>query len=470
MITIQLDSSSETPIYLQLYRHIRAEIESGRIKTGEKLPSKRALASHMNISVVTVESAYGQLLSEGYIYSKAGSGFYVEENYFSEELPKIRQLEVPRKEILHDFSTSNMDTSFFPFSVWAKLSRNILSEKSTDLLNSCDYRGIQVLREEIALYLKRFRGIEVSPDRIIVGAGSEYLLGLIIQLLGRDMAYGVENPGYKKIYDIFSINTSRVFPVPMDDKGASPSFISGFGINVLHVTPSHHFPLGTAMPIVRRQELLQWAYSQSERYIIEDDCDCEFCYNGRPAPTLQSMDSDGRVIYINTFTKTLAPSMRIGYMVLPEGLAEKFRSRLGFYSCTVPVFEQFTLAKFMREGHFERHLNRMKKLLRQRRDTLIESISSSPLSSLIRISGENSGVHIVLKVNNGMSQSELISAAAQNGVNLSGLSEYYSFPVSDIPESTVILGFSGISADEIRIAAKCLIDSWSTYTDSLSEN
>ena len=262
MLTFQIDNTSKTPIYQQISSYIRTEIESGNLKSGEKLPSKRALASHMNISVVTVETAYSQLLSEGYIRSKAGSGFYVEDYHIPVKTEEIPSIPIDFADIKYDFGTSSADTSLFPFSVWAKLSRATLNEKTTDLLNSCDFRGIYSLRKEIAQYLHKFRGMEVSPDQIIVGAGSEYLLGLIIQLLGRDMAYGVENPGYRRIYDIFSISASRVFPVPMDEKGASISTVSGFGINVIHVTPSHHFPLGITMPIVRRQELLQWAYSK----------------------------------------------------------------------------------------------------------------------------------------------------------------------------------------------------------------
>ncbi|HEZ7987070.1 MAG TPA: PLP-dependent aminotransferase family protein [Ruminococcus sp.] len=456
MLTFQINNTSNIPIYRQIYSYIRTEIESGNIKSGEKLPSKRVLASHMNVSVVTVETAYSQLLSEGYIRSKAGSGFYVEDYNISAEIEKIPDISINCGDVKYDFGTSSADTSLFPFSVWARLSRATLNEKTTDLLNSCDFRGIYSLREEISQYLHKFRGMEVSPDQIIVGAGSEYLLGLIIQLLGRDMAYGVENPGYRRIYDIFSISASRVFPVPMDEKGASVSVILGFGINVIHVTPSHHFPLGITMPIVRRQELLQWAYAKSERYIIEDDCDCEFCYNGRPAPALQSLDKQERVIYLNTFTRTLAPSIRIGYMVLPEHLAEKFRSRLGFYSCTVPVFEQYTLAKFMAEGHFERHINRIKKVYRQRRDTLINCIKNTPLSDHAVISGEGAGLHIVLKVVNGMSQNQLVSSALKAGIKIHGLTEYYSFPDSNIPENSLVMGFSGIDTEQIEKAFNLL--------------
>lgn len=470
MITIQLDSNSKTPLYMQLYSFIKDEITAGRIQSGEKLPSKRELSAHLKISIVTVETAYAQLLAEGYIVSRPGSGFYADT--LAEELQgaAFPQQDAPeaensapspaQKAVKYDFRTNRIDTEVFPFSTWAKLSREVLSERSSDLLNSCNPQGTAALRAEIAAYLRAFRGMEVDTEQIVVGAGSEYLMGLIIQLLGRDNAYGVENPGFSKIYDIFSANTSRVFPIPMDEKGASADAISGFGINVLHVTPSHHFPLGIVMPVSRRQELLKWAYSRDDRFIIEDDYDSEFRYVGRPIPTLCSMDAKGRVIYISTFTKTLAPSMRISYMVLPAELCGRFKSRLGFYSCTVPVFEQLTLAKFMEKGHFDRHIQRMKKIYRQRRDILCEAISGGRLRDIVGISGHDAGMHLLLTVENGMKQSELLSSAEKQGAKVYGLSGYYSFPVANLPENTVVAGFSGLNEQQLVKGAKALERAW----------
>lgn len=489
MITFTLNPDSKTPMYEQLYSHIKGEIDAGNIKSGEKLPSKRNLSAHLKISIVTVETAYAQLMAEGYIASKPGSGFYVEdlgdiidiklEDTSNNKRDNKRESKTESKtenvgetswgndllqsagvRIKYDFRTNRIDTTDFPFSTWAKLSREVLSEGDTDLLNACEPQGTWALREQIARYLKAFRGMEVSSEQIFVGAGSEYLTGLIIQLLGRDNAYGVENPGYSKIYKIFSANTSRVFPIPMDEKGASREAISGFGINVLHVTPSHHFPLGIVMPVSRRQELLKWACEAADRYIIEDDYDSEFRYTGRPIPTLQSMDKNGRVIYINTFTKSLAPSMRISYMVLPWELCRRFHSRLGFYSCTVPVFEQLTLAKFMEKGYFDRHINRMKKIYKQRRDILCEKITQGKLEKIVTITGSDAGMHLLLTVNNSMKQSQLLSAAAKEGAKVYGLSEYYSFPVSDMPDNMVILGFSGLGEAQLIKGVEALERAW----------
>lgn len=463
MITVSLDPNIKTSLYMQLYEYIKTEIENENIRKGERLPSKRALASHLKISIITVETAYAQLMAEGYIISKPGSGYYAEtfEDVQQTELLPDREEDIlEESEILYDFRTNRIDTSDFPFSTWAKISREVLSERSEELLNACHVQGIPQLRLMIAQYLRDFRGLQVSPEQIVVGAGTEYLTGLIIQLLGRDNAYGVENPGYTKVYEIFSANTSRVFPVPMDEKGASAQAIAGFGIDVIHVTPSHHFPLGTVMPVSRRQELLRWAYSKEDRYIIEDDYDSEFRYTGRPIPPLQSMDKNGRVIYINTFTRTLAPSMRISYMVLPQELLHKFTSRLGFYSCTVPVFEQLTLTRFMEKGHFDRHINRMKKIYRERRDILAEKISEGKLGEIVKISGLDAGMHMLLTVRNGMDQNELVLAAAKYGAKVYRLSEYYSFPVSDMPENTVVVGFSGLSGQQLIKGAEALYKAW----------
>lgn len=466
MITISLDSDSKTPLYMQLYEYIKTEIENGNIKNKEKLPSKRTLASHLKISIITVETAYAQLMAEGYITSKPGSGYYAD-IWDSAVIPSL-DLDLNSKdfnsdfkpEILYDFRTNHIDTSEFPFSTWAKISREVLSEQSEELLNACDVRGTFYLRSMIAQYLRDFRGLKAEPEQIVVGAGTEYLTGLIIQLLGRDNAYGVENPGYKKVYEIFSANASRVFPIPLDERGASAIAITGFGIDVIHVTPSHHFPLGIVMPINRRQELLKWAYSKEDRYIIEDDYDNEFIYTGRPLPSLQSIDKKDRVIYINTFTKTLAPSMRISYMVLPKELVQKFKSKLGFYSCTVPVFEQLTLARFIEKHHFDRHINRMKKIYRERRDILTEKILEGKLGKIVKISGLSAGMHVLLTVNNGMNQNELVLSAAKEGVRVYRLSEYYSFPISNMPENTVVAGFSGLDTKQITKGIDSLCKAW----------
>lgn len=463
MLTFNLDPNDKIPLYEQLYFHIRNELETGGIKFGEKLPSKRELASHLKVSIVTIETAYSQLAAEGYITSKPGSGFFAESVQYRTQ-PEIGSVYTPKKscdkKYKFNFKTNMVDTGLFPFSTWAKLSREILSEQSPDLLSSCDSRGIYELRLEIADYLKSFRGIEVHPDQVVIGAGSEYLTGLIIQLLGRNLVYGIENPGYTKIFKIFSSNCSKILPVPMDELGADCNFIKSSQADTIHITPSHHFPLGTSMPVNRRTEILNWANSSPNRYIIEDDYDSEFRFSGRPVPAMKSLDSRDRVIYINTFTKSLAPSMRISYMILPPKLLERFINELGFYACTVPVFEQLTLSKFMGRGHFERHIRRMKKLYRQRRDTLTDAIYSCRLKDCIHLKGLDSGLHVLMEIDNGMTEKQLVDSAAEEDVKVYGLSEYYSFGDKRIPASSIVAGYSGLDEKEIIDGIERLEKAW----------
>lgn len=463
MLTFNLETNNKIPLYEQLYFSVRNELETGRIKAGEKLPSKRELASHLKISVVTVETAYSQLAAEGYIISKPGSGFYAEAVQLRSE-PENKTIYIPensdRKKYRYDFKTNMVDTKLFPFSTWAKLSRETLSEQSPELLSACDSRGIYELRKEIADYLKSFRGMEVHPNQIIIGAGSEYLTGLIIQLLGRDLVYGIENPGYSKIFRIFHANCPNIVPVPMDSGGADVRFIKKSGADAVHITPSHHFPLGIVMPVSRRMEILNWVYSADKRYIIEDDYDSEFRFSGRPIPAMQSLDNRDRVIYINTFTKSLAPSMRISYMILPPRLLEKFMKQLGFYACTVPVFEQLTLAKFMERGHFERHIRRMKKLYRQRRDILTDAVNSCGLKKTVNFRGLDAGLHVLMEIKNGMSERQLVESAAEYDVRVYGLSEYYAFGGEKILESCIIAGYSGLNEEEIAEGIKRLEKAW----------
>lgn len=463
MLTFNLYSNDKVPLYEQLYCHIRNELETGRIKFGEKLPSKRELASHLKVSIVTVETAYSQLMAEGYITSKPGSGYYAEAVQYhtrAENKSIYMPEKCQHKKYKYNFKTNMVDTALFPFSTWAKLSRETLSEQSPELLSTCDSRGIYELRLEIVNYLKSFRGICAHPDQVVIGAGSEYLTGLIIQLLGRNLVYGIENPGYTKIYKIFNANCLKILPIPMDEFGAECNYIKNSQADALHITPSHHFPLGMAMPVNRRTEILNWANSSPNRYIIEDDYDSEFRFSGKPLPAMKSLDSCDRVIYINTFTKSLAPSMRIGYMILPPKLLEKFMKELGFYACTVPVFEQLTLSKFMGRGHFERHIRRMKKLYRQRRDTLTNAINSCRLKEYVCLKGLDSGLHVLMEVKNGMNEKQLVNSAADENVKVYGLSEYYSFGNEKIPKSSIVAGYSGLDEKEILEGVECLEKSW----------
>ncbi len=466
MITFLFDHSIKMPMYEQLYKFIRAEIESGRLKPNEKLPSKRKLATHLKISTITVQSAYEQLEAEGYLKIIPKSGHFVQP-FESSLLHASYEISTDspspdKKEPLYeyDFKTNVVDTELFPFATWAKLTREVLAERSGELLNSTHPQGTYELRKEIADHLYHYRGVKASPEQIVVGAGSEYLMGLLIQLLEQKSIYAIENPGYHKIYKIFQCNRAATVPISLDTQGFSIENLRQTRANIIHITPSHQFPSGIIMPVGRRKSLMNWANEKSGRYIIEDDYDSEFRFSGHPIPALQGMDYSGKVIYINAFTKSLAPSLRISYMVLPPRLLKIYQNKFMFYSCSVSNFEQYILCKFMAGGHFERHLFRMRGAYKERRDFFLDAISCSGLNGNVEIIGDDAGLHLLMKIHNGMDESELIRNASAEGVRVYGLSEYYSFPVANRPESTVVIGYSGFDSIHIHSAVKRLEKAW----------
>lgn len=466
MLTPELDSTSAQPLYEQLYYYLRGAIEAGRLSPGEKLPSKRSLAEESKISVMTVERAYGQLTAEGYLRSEDRRGFFVEQVPSSGRAIRGATAEykaaepAPQPVFPYDFATNVVDANTFPFATWAKLTREVLSTQDSALLSATHAQGVPELRSAIVRHLYEFRGIQVSPDQIVVGAGSEFLLSLLVQLLGRAEGYAVEDPGYRKTAQILRKNGARVAPIPMDSSGIDVGLLEDASVSVVHVTPSHHFPLGTVMPVTRRYALLHWAESAPERYIIEDDYDSEFRFTGKPIPALQSLDRTGRVIYLNTFTKSLSPSMRISYMVLPPALAERYRRELYFYSSTVPSFEQHILALFMQRGHLERHIWRTRKRYKLRRDALLQAAKASGLTAYSRLSGADAGLHLLLTVENGKRESDLTAAAAGAGIRIYPVSTCYDAAVPPGYVPTFIMGYARMDEAQLGTACRLLNDCW----------
>ncbi|MDR3765674.1 MAG: PLP-dependent aminotransferase family protein [Butyricicoccus sp.] len=467
MRTYHLDAAAKAPLYEQLYRAIRQDIMDGSLAGGERLPSKRRLAEHLKVSSITVEAAYGQLLAEGYVVSKPRSGYFVQamERYPAPvTLPEAEDMpvEAPQTDtVRYDFQTNTVDTACFPFATWARLLRGELTTRASQLLAAAPPQGAPELRQEICRYLAEFRGIRTSPEQVVVGAGSEYLLSLIIQLLGRERVYSIENPGYPKLERIFRANGAPVAPLALDAQGLRVDLLRRSDASVVYLTPSHHFPLGVVMPAARRRDVLQWAIDSQDRYIIEDDYDSEFRYASRPIPAMKELDHADRVIYLNTFAKSLAPSLRIGYMVLPRRLLDAYHSKLGFYASTVPSFEQYTLAQFLHTGSFERHVSRIRNLYKGRRDVLLAALQRSTLGPHIRIRGAEAGLHILLTLNGKWSEAQMVLRAYEQGVRVSGLSEYYSAEPASCPESTVILGYAGLPEMELEEAVTALERAWS---------
>lgn len=446
MLTYNLKKSPGVPLYEALYRCIREDILSGSLAPGEKLPSKRALAENLEVSKITVETAYSQLLAEGYIRSREKVGYFVE----AVERPEApgqdkRSQPVPEAETpLLDLTTNG--TEQFPFSVWSRLQREVMLDYGEALLRPLPNRGIPELRKAIAEHLAAFRGMRVSPENILIGAGTDFLYNLLIQLLGREKTYAVEEPGYGKIRKIYAAGGVACVSAPMDSLGVRPESLEN--ADVLHFSPSHHFPTGLVTPVSRRMELLEWA--RQEKWIIEDDYDSEFRFDAHPMPAMQSLDRWGRVIYMNTFSKSLAPSIRISYMVLPENLMAQFQRKLGFYSCTVPSFEQYTLARFLSRGYFEKHINRMRKFYKNRRNRLVSLLENCVFSDRLTILEQNAGLHFLLRVKTDREDGELTRMLKGLGIRIHALSEYY----HDSPGSRhcLVVNYSGLKEENLESA------------------
>lgn len=461
MLTYSFDHKKHTPLYLQLYQFIKEDILTGKLLKNSKLPSKRSFAENLGVSTITVENAYAQLQSEGYIYSLPKRGFFVmalsrpEEIFFSGDssLPKPP---LSKKHYEIDLVNNKTHPDHFPFSIWAKIIRETISQKREELMTTPPCGGIMELRIAIADHLKAFRGMDVAPEQIIVGAGTEYLYGLLIQLLGYDKIYAIENPGYQKLAKVYQSNRAVCHPLLSDEQGMNTASLEAVHAQVAHISPSHHFPTGRVTAISRRYELLAWSTKAPGRYIIEDDYDSEFRMIGKPIPTMQSIDMSDRVIYINTFTKTLSSTIRLGYMVLPKHLLQKFYDNMRFYSCTVSNFEQYTLAHFLSEGYFEKHINRMRTHYKTIRDELLSALKKSPISPRIHIYEEDAGLHFLLEIDTKLSDEELIAAAEKQGIHLTFLSQYYFHTDENIPKHMLVFNYSGITMEDIPKAITLL--------------
>lgn len=451
MLTYNLSNTGSDSLYEHLYKCIKKDIIEGNLKAGDKLPSKRTFSKNLGVSIITIENAYSLLIAEGFIYSIAKKGFYIAD---------MKNITIPKSinrekviltssntHYLADFSNNQTESHIFPFSVWTKTIKEILREKQNDLMINSPCGGILELRKSIAHFLKEFRNMNVKPEQIIIGAGTEYLYSLIIQLLGNKIKYGLENPGYPKIAQIYKSMDVKFEDVNMDQDGILPLELEEKEIDVIHISPSHHFPTGIIMPISRRYELLGWANKKNNHYIIEDDYDSELRLGGKPIPTLQSIDVSDKVIYINTFNRTLSSTIRISYMVLPEKLANKYYQTLSFYSCTVSNFEQYTLAKFIEEGHFERHINRLRNYYRHKQDIILSSFQSGVLKDKIEIYNESSGIHFLMEIKSKKNEDQIIENAKSKGIKLIPLSQYYR---NDYQKNNIfVMNYSSIDIEKI---------------------
>lgn len=463
-IMVDLQGGAAAPLYEKIYKYIKDEIIDGKISKGEKLPSTRLLAKNLSVSRSTIEMAYDQLLAEGYITSEACRGFFVCDitelyrlegkttaNSGAEEKSRVAdpQTESAGKDISYkiDFSSDTIDTEHFPYNVWRKLNKDVWLDDREELLLPGEGAGDFKLREVIARYLYQARGVNCDASQIVVGAGNEYLEILLSQLLGTGKKIMMEDPTYLQAYHTFCNLGYEVEAVSCGEEGISIEKVYEVQPDIIYAMPSHQFPLGTVLPQKTRLELLQWASEREGRYLIEDDHDSEFRYKGKPIPSLQSFDRNGRVIYLGTFSKSIAPSLRISYMVLPEELMEMYQEKCGFYSTTVPKMQQEVLRKFMEEGYFNRHLNRMRAIYKAKHDFITSELKKCRWVQ--NIHGDYAGLHVLVEVNTKLSEQELCKEALKAGVRVSGISQYYIHGQKNSCYPTLLLGYGKLTEQEM---------------------
>ena len=404
------------------------------------------------------------LVAEGYLEARQRSGFFVLESggFPAVEAPPSQRFsgggrpagdeEPPPR---FDLSTGGVDTALFPFRTWGRIQRDLLYGEP-ELLRHGHRQGDEDLRRELAEYLRAYRGVDCGVEQIVVGAGVEYLLGLAARLLGPVTA-AVENPGYDRSRTILENNGIPCRCVAIDEGGLSAEGLERSGADLCYVTPSHHFPTAVTMPAARRSQLLRWAQARPGRFILEDDYDAEFRFDTRPLPSLQGMGGRwGPVIYLCTFSKSLAPSIRIACMVLPMGLLGRYQAVFGSYANTVSRFEQQTLCRFLSQGHFTRHLSRMRNVYRGRMTALAEAFGRENIT----LQGRHTGLHLLLTLKDGPGEEAMVRAARREGVALRGLSQYYMEDRASCPENTVVLGYASLRDEDIPALAEALKRAW----------
>ncbi|MGN1181204.1 MAG: PLP-dependent aminotransferase family protein [Suilimivivens sp.] len=482
-LAIELKTDTDKCMYQQIYEYIRNEIREGKLQRNEKLPSTRSLAEYLQVARSTVDSAYSQLLAEGYILAKPCKGYFVcgvdelfdlsdagrqeEKKTFGEE--SVHKSDEGEKEettdcgISFDFSPHAICMKYFPFATWKRITREILVDANSEMFALGDSRGDIELRTTISRYLHSARGVICEPEQIIVGAGNDYLLMLLEKILGRHVPIAMENPTYRRAYRVFQSFAYEIRTIPMDENGIRVKELQKSGAKVAYVMPSHQYPTGVVMPIGRRLELLKWAEQEKDRFLIEDDYDSEFRFKGKPIPALQASDRSGKVIYIGTFSKSIAPAIRVSYMVLPLPLLEKYKENCGFYASTVSRIDQRILNEFIKDGYFERYLNKMRKIYREKHDFLMEKLKV--FETGFAVSGENAGLHVLLTSKKGVPEEQLIQDARTKGIKLHGLTAALvgRKEQKEKESGTVLLGYGALSTEEISEGLTLLTEAWKEY-------
>lgn len=450
-----LNSSDPVPLYKQLYHQIREHILSGKLPAESRLPSVRHLANELSASCNTVDGAYQELFAEGYIYSKPRSGYFV--SALDQELAPQRlagrpgkgdYLPGPPSSFTFDFHPARLDPESFPTELWRKCFMEGLRRDTQQLTQYGDLQGDWGLRCSIKSYLEKSRGVMCDPDQIVVCAGLHQSLEIVARLLKEECStVAVENPGYHLPRDVFGNHGYTISPVPVGPGGIDLNLLKASNSSIAYVTPSHQLPLGHVMPVANRLALIEWAESGG-RFIIEDDYDSELRYLGKPIPSLQGLRPSGNIIYSGTFSKILSPALRLSYMVLPYSLLGMFRQDYRSYNSSVSLLEQRAMAHFMEQGHWERHVRRMRTIYKKKHDILLRSVETSFGKRAVVI-GQGAGLHVVIRLpDSSHNEAAIIDRARQKGIRLMPFSEFH---VTGQPETlTLMLGFGGMTGSEIE--------------------
>ncbi|MFS0554973.1 PLP-dependent aminotransferase family protein [Brevibacillus sp. 179-C9.3 HS] len=462
------------PLYLQLYRYFCTEIQGRRLVSGTRLPSVRALSGFLQVSKTTVESAYHQLLAEGYIESRERSGFYVVDVDWDGPMPSGKgqqlvemacvQTTAPTPSpvpIQYDFHQARVDPDHFPFDRWRKYTNQCMQEENKHVLYYGDRQGEPQLREELARYLGRARGVQATSEQIVIGAGTQVMISLLGFLFGtRGQAVAMEEPGYHGVRAVFSHLGYDVRPIRLAEDGIDLEALGESGAKLVYITPSHQDPSGIVMPYAKRLKLLQWA-KQAGSYIMEDDYDGEFRYHGKPIPSLQGLDTQGRVIYLGTFSKALLPSIRMSYMVLPHALLAIYQEKLADFDQSASRIHQETLALFMKNGDWERHIRKMRTLYRKKHGALLHSLQEQ-LGGYIQIKGQDAGLSVTVEVKSASTSQQLTQIAAASGIRVYPTAHKWIHP-QDNGRVAFQFGFGGQTIEEIEAGIRLLKCAWEPY-------
>lgn len=454
MLTYTLNPNLSEPLYQQLYLALKQDITTATLKGHDKLPSKRKLAKHLGLSVTTVDTAYQQLIAEGYLYSKPNRGFFVSDiqqllptsgttirPVFSKTTSPVspNTFLIPAKPYQHQQD--------FPFTTWSKLLKQVLNQETEKLLQPAPSGGVYDLKEAIAKHLYDFRGMLVSPDQVIIGAGTEYLYSLLSQLFGPKHHIAIEDPSYSRIAKVYQAHQIPLTYLPIIPDGIKLADLEHSRADILHISPSHQFPTGQVLPVNKRYQLLSWASQADNRYIIEDDYDSEFRFKHRPIPSLKEIDQSDKVIYMNTFSRSLLTTLRIAYMILPPKLLEHFQENLGFYSPTVSNLEQYALARFISQGYFEKHLSRMRLSYQKKLESCHQILKNSPLKDQLAIKEDHSGLHFVLAINTDLTEKQLMMRSQKQNLLLTPLSTY-AFDKSTLPSNHYVIQYANMTTED----------------------